>query len=550
MSILTVLFAVMMSIPFLVPHCGFIALFGFVPLLCMERVASLGKVRKVWIWHYGGFVLWNALTTFWIWNATAGGAVFAILANALQMSLIFGIFRFSKKYFKGVLPYLFLTVMWIAWERAYYNAEISWPWLVLGNSFAFSVGSIQWYEYTGTLGGSLWIWAANLGLFGIITALSDGRWNSFNIKAKIAAIGSYAIVLAGPFIFSWTIYWNYKETEKPLQVLIAQPNIDPYSKFEYLSQEQQDAILLGQLRPALAYRHKDNAKDSSSAIGEKPLLVLAPETFTNFISTNDFNESKSFRNFVSFLKDYPNVNLLFGASSYDFIESANAPSITARKYGEGIWTEAHNSALITDGTGRGEIYHKSRLVVGVEKTPYPVFFCKVDNLLGGVMGRDIGQEKASTLHVKGYSHDRNPIDIPIGCAICYESVYGEYCTGYVKAGAQALAIITNDAWWGDTPGYRQHFGYASLRAIETRRDIVRCANTGLSGIIDQKGDVLEKSSWWKQETLSGSINLNDKETVFVRQGDIIGKLCSFLFILLALATIVRIFAKKEPDKTL
>ena len=93
------------------------------------------------------------------------------------MSLIFGAFRLSKKRFKGVLPYIFLAAAWIAWERWYVtSAQISWPWLVLGNAFAKDISLIQWYEYTGHLGGSLWVWVCNLGVFGLLSALSDGRW--------------------------------------------------------------------------------------------------------------------------------------------------------------------------------------------------------------------------------------------------------------------------------------------------------------------------------------------------------------------------------------
>ena len=173
--ILVLCFAVMMSLPYLVSGTGLVSLLGFVPLLCMERVASLSGRKHIWIFHYSAFVLWNAFTTFWVCNATVGGGIFAIFANALQMSLIFGLFRVSKKHFQGALPYLFLAVAWIAWERFYFDAEISWPWLVLGNAFARSTWAVQWYEFTGALGGSLWIWAANLGIFGLMTALSDGR---------------------------------------------------------------------------------------------------------------------------------------------------------------------------------------------------------------------------------------------------------------------------------------------------------------------------------------------------------------------------------------
>ena len=150
---LVVLFAVLMSIPYIIPNTGWISLIGFLPLLCMERIASILEKKRVWIYHYSAFVLWNAITTFWVCNATVGGGMFAIFANALQMSVVFGLFRLSKKKFTGALPYIFLMVTWISWERFYFDAEISWPWLVLGNSFARTTWAVQWYEFTGTLGG-------------------------------------------------------------------------------------------------------------------------------------------------------------------------------------------------------------------------------------------------------------------------------------------------------------------------------------------------------------------------------------------------------------
>ena len=176
MAVLATAFAMLMSLPFLVPHTGILALFGFVPLLAMERIASYGEGRIFWIWHYWAFVLWNAFTTFWVCNATIGGGIFAILANAMQMSLIFGLFRISRRAFDGVLPYIFLAFMWIAWERAYFHVQISWPWLVLGNSFAGTTSLVQWYEYTGSLGGSLWVWGSNLAIFGIICSVCEGYW--------------------------------------------------------------------------------------------------------------------------------------------------------------------------------------------------------------------------------------------------------------------------------------------------------------------------------------------------------------------------------------
>ena len=106
-----------------------------------------------------------------------------------------------------------------------------------------------------------------------------------------------------------------------------------------------------------------------------------------------------------------------------------------------------------------------------------------------------------------------------------------------------MTVITNDAWWGDTPGYRQHLSYASLRAIETRRWIARSANTGVSAIIDPSGKVVSHTSWWRPEVLKGKVGLNDRQTFFVIHGDFIGRLSTLMAALILLATIVRRFSR-------
>ena len=532
---LTVLFALMMSVPFLIPHTGLLALFGIVPLLCMERIADLTGKKRIWIYHYSAFVLWNAITTFWVCNATVGGGIFAVLANSLQMSLVFGLFRLSKRKFSGTLPYIFLAVTWIAWERFYFDAEISWPWLVLGNSFARTTWAVQWYEITGTLGGSLWIWACNLSIFGMLVSASDGRIWGWNNKAKIASLIGIVTLFAAPVITSGIIGGRYQdcmEAENQLEVLIVQPNIDPYNKFEAMTQTQQNGILLSMAEKALKHRRND----STAA----PLLVVAPETFTSDIICGEYERSRTWKGFTDFLEDYPNVNMLFGASSYDYFESAERPSHTARQLNDGRWVESHNSALMTDGTSRTEIFHKSKLVVAVEHTPYPAIFCRIDDMLGGVMGRCVGQDEISLLHVRSL----DGTEIPIGSAVCYESVYGEYYTEYVRKGARAMAIITNDAWWGNTPGYRQHLSYASLRAIETRRAIARCANTGISAIILPSGKITQPTPWWEPAVIEGHIPLRDDITFFVSHGDITGRICTFIFLLLLLSLGVRFITRK------
>ena len=514
-------FVLLMSLPFLVEGCGGLALAGFVPLLCMERIAGQTGLKHFWWWHYGTFVAWNFVTTFWVCNATVGGGIFAGLANALQMSLVFGLFRWVKRRTGGAVPYLFLAAAWLAWEKYYLTvAQISWPWLVLGNAFAGTTRLVQWYEITGSLGGSLWVWTCSLALFGLMCALSDGRFAArWNGKARAASIAGTVVALFAPMVWS-AVLWNRADEEgEPLQVVISQPNIDPYNKFGGMDQDQQTAILLDQFKQGLRGV-------------EGPVLLLAPETFTSDITCNDVPASKTFRRFRAFLQEHPEAELVFGASTWTRYDQPERPSANARRMREGVWYESHNSAFLTDSSGRYDLYQKSKLVPGVEMLPYPSVLGPIDDgLLGGVAGRCVGQDEPSNLLFGGM--------VPVGCAVCYESVYGEHCATYVRKGAKLLTVITNDAWWGDTPGYRQHLNYSRLRAIETRRDIARCANTGISAFIDRKGRILERTAWWEPAILKGTVTLSDRKTFFVRNGDVVGRLSVFLFLLLFAAALIR-----------
>lgn len=530
--LLCVLSSVLLSIPWLVPHTGAIALVAFVPLLCADAAARQYGMKHFWLCHFLAFVLWNAATTFWVCEATVGGGIFAILANSLQMSVIWALFRLSAKVLRrGPLPYIFLAAMWMAWESAYFDVDISWPWLVLGHAFAGSTHSVQWYEYTGVMGGSLWIWLCNLGFFGLIAAVSDGNWRKWNSVARFSAAFAMLVVVMGPLVLSKSIYDNYEEkSEGVLDVVVAQPNFDPYQKFESMSQSAQNSVLLGLLGEEMG---KDTART---------VLLLAPETFTSDLVLNDPASSPTVRDFRMFLQRYPNAEILFGASSYEIFDSAEAPDVLARKYGDG-WILSRNSAVLENPSGECEFYHKSKLVVGTELTPYPEIFVPIDNWLSdmfkvpGLMGRCKGQEDVSVLDFDGR--------IPIGCAVCYESVYGDYCTGYVRKGAKALAVITNDAWWGDTPGYRQHLRFSCLRAIELRRDVARCGNTGISCFIDQKGDILSETAWWTESSLSGELNLNSGQTFYVRNGDMVGGVSKLIFLLLCALLVVRAFLPRK-----
>ena len=133
----------------------------------IEFQTTKNKQSK-WIFFgyiYLGLLVWNATTTWWIWNASEGGAVFAILANTLLMTIPFFLYRLARKTVHQKLANISFLAFWISFEFVHLNWDLTWPWITLGNGLAMMPNWIQWYEYTGVLGGSVWIVIINLLLF-------------------------------------------------------------------------------------------------------------------------------------------------------------------------------------------------------------------------------------------------------------------------------------------------------------------------------------------------------------------------------------------------
>ena len=117
---------------------------------------------------------------------------------------------------------------------------------------------------------------------------------------------------------------------------------------------------------------------------------------------------------------------------------------------------------------------------------------------------------------------------------------------YVRKGAQLIFIITNDGWWKNTPGYKQHLSFARLRAIETRRSIARSANTGISCFINQRGEISQATEWWVPASIKGNLNANSAITFYVKHGDYIARVAIFMsIVLLANLLVVKTINRKN-----
>ena len=221
---------------------------------------------------------------------------------------------------------------------------------------------------------------------------------------------------------------------------------------------------------------------------------------------------------------HPEAMLVTGANTRRYYPNGPATS-TARPYGQmGAYQDIYNTAVGLNTDGLPQLHHKGKLVIGVEQTPTWIFralrFLVID--LGGTLGQ-LGVGKEGT----AFNHN----DTKIGPAICYEGVYGDFFGDHVRKGAQLMAILSNDGWWGDTPGYRHLFSISRLRAIEHRRAVVRSANTGRSGFISARGEVSGTMEWEERGVLTEEVELRNAQTLYTRYGDYVGRLALYLSLL-------------------
>jgi len=501
---------------------------AFVPLLFLED-SNYKKHQKLSFYYpFLAFVLFNILTTWWIFCVTESIATkilvlaSAVLVNSSLMTIVFSLFQFVKRKLSYKHGYFGFIVLWLGFEYFNLHWELTWPWLTLGNGFANQVSWIQWYEFTGVFGGSLWILIANILVFTILkNALNRVAFRN-NLKWVIVL----TITLLAPTIFSKIIYSSYVETENPLEILIVQPNIDPYlEKYELSYEEQLDRLLL-------LVKNK---------VTKKTKFIVAPETaLTEDIWENHIHESFTFGEVAEFLQEFPETEIVAGMSSYLLYEPGQELSATARAITKtDKFYDAFNAAIQFNSDGSAQIYHKSKLVQGVEKMPFSSLLKPLDKFainLGGTTG-SLGSQKESSVFTSQNT------SIKIAPVICYESVYGEYVASYIRKGANLIFVITNDGWWGNTPGFRQHIAYSRLRAIENRRSVARAANTGISCFINQRGDILQSTGWWESAVLKENLNANDKMTIFTKAGNYIGRIAAFL----AIALIIYSFVRSKKD---
>ncbi len=434
---------------------------------------------------YPGLVLWNVITTYWLTMASVPAGIAAILANAAVMTLPLMLMRyFQQKYSGFILLVVLQASAWTTYEFLHHNWDLAWPWLAIGNAWAKQISLIQYISITGHLGITFWV-----------TLTAAIAYQAIKTSNKNYAISATAILLALPLasLLFFALDKPVYSDATLIPVTVIQPNHDSYLEYGGLSGNDEviDSLF------SITVRTKTP---------ETKLIVWPENAIENAVLMN----SRHLQRIADSARVW-NTNFIVGTGLYTLYPD-EVPELTRGLYGSTPYN-IFNGTFFADASGVTSRYDKHNLVPIVERIPFLPLLTTIDVFdwvdWGGIAGFGKGTE-AVQLHT--------PEFITPGL-ICYDSVYPSWIRNFVNDGAGFLTIITNDGWWGDSSGHRQHFEYAKLRAIEFNRWVVRSANNGTSGIIRPDGTVEQKTDYWVRTGFNSVIPVITKNTFYAKYGD-------------------------------
>ncbi len=502
--------------------------FGFAMLFALhEKLRARGaKKREVFRHGFSAFLLFNLLTTYWVTNTGFGAGFFAMLANSALMCLPWMVMYWTSKH-SPKIAILAFAACWVAFEHFHYNWGLNWPWLTLGNGLANWPSVIQWYEVSGALGGSAWILGCNYLAFKTFFAPAAAPEKRLLPFRKVLPF--IALVLV-PVIGSIIRYYTYTApVNETITVASIQPNFEPH--YEKFSDPRQTAPLDTFIRL------------SQAALEKGPVdYLLFPETSFGNIQEQAPLTSPVVRSLSGALSGLGADYLVTGFSGYYRFAPGEALSPAVRYSGEVAYERLNAALQLKLGTEEIQTYRKGVFVPGAESFPFRDYLPFMEPLVASVGGTVAGL---------GAQENRTPLvgeRAKVAPVICYESVFGEYFTDYIREGAQAIFVMTNDGWWDNTAGHKQHLWYSSVRAIETRRAVVRSANVGACAFIDQRGKIISRTRYDRAGYLRGELLLNDAVTPYVRFGDVVSRIALLMAGMVLLSNLARSLGKGGQDK--
>jgi apolipoprotein N-acyltransferase len=495
---------------------GVLACFGLVPLLIV--LADIDRIRTGLRYSYITFLVFHVITVSWTGGYSHGHDMYMMIAGGITVIghplfyfIPISVYMFIKKNHGDRVALVALPFVWVAYEYSHTLSEWSFPWLTLGNSQTYDLAIIQFISTTGVLGLSFWILTINVLAFFLYSRLANRQWTALSLKSRalvlLILILYFLPKVYGSFVLAESPAHDSTashQDEKKIRVGIIQSNIDPWEKWKFTGHDAIDLYL--RMTRDLIAQHPY----------AKPDLVLWPETAVPYPILLDAN--RALLNELHASADSFGVSILTGLPNYVFYKDSNeAPPSAGRIKRTGERYDAFNSAaLIQPDVQAVPWYGKMKMVPIAERVPYADAFYYLDFLRWdvGIGGWQIGRDSTIFEEVKTGSR--------FNTLICYESVYPEFVSSFVKKGAEFISLITIDSWWGKMPGAYQHEQFAILRAVENRRWIARCAVGGFSCFIDPYGRAFDKTELFTRTTIVRTIGRSDHLTFYTEHGEWLG----------------------------
>lgn len=488
-------------------------------LILLYLIFEAKRFRQAFGRAYLFLLVCSEITLYWIsgWHSDDTflkiGGLATVFVHPLFLLLPVMITYGISRYKKG-LALILLPLIMVGYEYFDNVWQFSFPWLELGNTETYNLNRIQYIEYTGVHGISFLICIITSVLYFLISKISTKKWNLFSPPA----IASYIILLIlflFPNFYSYnrlnednSKYFQSQDSSKIIDIAIVQANTDPFVKWK----KDGEANLLESY-----HRHLNIAKNMN------PDIIVLHETSTPYYFLEDYNfiKTKRFKDFVDSSKKY----LVMGIPHLEYYEdSIKARKDSKRMSNSGRLYDTYNSAIMIEpgkDIKKSTIHKKVKLVPFSERTPYQEHLAFLKDVIKwgvGISGWQFGTEQT----IFTINDSAKNINTKFATLICFESVFSEFVSQFAKDGAEFFIIVTNDGWWGDNAGPIQHEQYAILRAIENRKWIARCAQTGVSCFIDPLGNVYDRIPYWNEGEIKRTIFTNTEKTFYAQNGDIIG----------------------------
>lgn len=479
------------------PKTGFslLAWIALVPLLVSLRGADGGHAFRVgWVFglvHYLTLLYWVVFTMRIYGYLPWWQCVSLLVLLAAYLSIYPGLFalavvRLVKR--PGHLV-LLAPIFWVALEYLRSFMLTGFPWGVVGYSQFNRLHIIQISDMFGVYGVTFLIVLFNAAIYVLLLSLAEKKWEGHPVgrptavKAGLLAMGMVALSL---------VYGGRRiravddaQAKAPTSsIAVVQGNIDQARKWD-------PAFQIGTTKKYVAL--------TQGAASRQPDLVVWPETALPFY----FAASPKLTRMVTDAVRQADTYLLTGSPRVEVEDGRQA---------------YYNSAYLVTPEGRaGERYDKVHLVPFGEYVPLKriLFFA-------GKMVAQVGDFSAGD---KGRTLAWKEDKAPIGVQICFEIIFPGLSRSLTKNGAGMLVNLTNDAWFGRTSAAYQHFSMAIFRAVENRRSLVRCANTGISGFIDPVGRVLATTSLFEDAVVNRNIPELQELSTYTRFGDLLAWAC-------------------------